>query len=555
MKRLVCIILSALALCVGVTATERVFVSTDRNIYIAGDEVWCSLFCVDSETGRFSHFSAVAYLELISDDGTVVTAKTGLMEGRGAGRFIIPASAPTGNYRLVAYTALNVNEEGEGRFCGSKLLSVFNTTSPSRVKDGVNVISDALYQGLPRKEAPTVGTVSATVNSRGGNLSVLINNPGPAATLSVSVFHVDDIVPPENGGIDAFLQSVKGAPSSASSNKRTPEYEGEIIYAAVEGLEKEALDIIEGVSVATLSAAGSPSDVYVGKVYDKGRIAFFTNNIYGDRELVCELNTTSGYKGHISLADNFIYPSPGNIPALPIAKSLFSSLVNRKAARSSAIQADTLVSFLPRRQDGLIESLEKKGYHLDDYNRFPTMEELIREILREVRVRERRGKDILTLTTNDASGSKKIEKENIMVMLDGVVISDYSIIEKMDAMLIDDVDLYLQSFAIGTVSFEGAINFITGKNYVTAVNFPQSVRVTDFKGVSFPVAYTGRFNARGGEDYRQLLYWHPLLEAGAGQSIGIQLTAPSYTGTFAVSIQGISEDGSPVRFVTLFDIN
>lgn len=555
MKRLICIILSALALCTGATAAERVFVSTDRDVYIAGDEVWFSLFCIDSETGLFSHFSAVAYLELISDDGTVVTAKAGLMEGRGAGRFRIPTSAPTGNYRLVAYTALNINEEGDGRFCGSKLLSVFNTTSPARVKDGVSILSEDIYEDLPRQEASTAGVITATVNSRGGNLSLLINNPGPAASLSVSVFHLDDIVAPVNNGIDTFLESVKGIPAPVYSKQRTPEYEGEIIYAVVEGLEKEALDIIDGVSIATLSASGSPSDVYVGKVHDNGRIAFYTNNIFGDRELVCELNTTSGYKGHIALADNFIYPSPGEIPSLPISKTLFSSLVNRKAAFGSTIQVDTLVSFLPRRQDGLIDSIEKKSYHLDDFNRFPTMEELIVEILREVRVREKRGKHILTLTANDASGSKKIEKENVMVMLDGVVISDYSLIEKMDAMLIEDVDLYLQSFAIGTVSFDGAINFITGKSYVTAINFPQSVRVTDFKGVSFPVAYTGRFHSQGGDDYRQLLYWHPLLEAGAGQSIGIQLTAPSYTGTFAVSLQGISEDGTPVRSVTLFDIN
>ena len=85
-------------------AQEKLYVATDRGAYISGDRVYFSLFCVDGE-GRQSDFSAVSYLELISTDGTVAEAKAGLFGGRGAGSFQIPASAPTGNYLLVAYTA------------------------------------------------------------------------------------------------------------------------------------------------------------------------------------------------------------------------------------------------------------------------------------------------------------------------------------------------------------------------------------------------------------------------------------------------------------------
>ena len=83
----------------GAAPVERIYISTDRTVYIAGDAVWCSLFCLDGN-GSYSNESAVAYLELISTDGTAATAKIGLLEGRGAGSFRIPATASTGTILL-----------------------------------------------------------------------------------------------------------------------------------------------------------------------------------------------------------------------------------------------------------------------------------------------------------------------------------------------------------------------------------------------------------------------------------------------------------------------
>ena len=55
MKKIVLFLLAlaaGTALMAGVPV-ERIYVSTDRNVYLAGDAVWCSLTCLD-ENGRFS---------------------------------------------------------------------------------------------------------------------------------------------------------------------------------------------------------------------------------------------------------------------------------------------------------------------------------------------------------------------------------------------------------------------------------------------------------------------------------------------------------------------
>ena len=137
MKKIILFLLT-FAAGAGLTAgvpVERIYISTDRDVYLAGDAVWCSLSCLN-ENGRFSNESAVSYLELISMDGTVCTAKIGLLEGRGAGSFRIPVTAPTGTYRLIAYTAVNAAEDGTPWQAGSRLLTVFNSTSAARWTTG-----------------------------------------------------------------------------------------------------------------------------------------------------------------------------------------------------------------------------------------------------------------------------------------------------------------------------------------------------------------------------------------------------------------------------------
>ena len=75
---------------------ERVYVSTDREVYVAGDAVWMSAYCVDAVSGRLSTFSKTAYVEIHSPSGMVQTAKLALEGGRGAGRLTRPNTLLTG---------------------------------------------------------------------------------------------------------------------------------------------------------------------------------------------------------------------------------------------------------------------------------------------------------------------------------------------------------------------------------------------------------------------------------------------------------------------------
>ena len=154
--------------------------------------------------------------------------------------------------------------------------------------------------------------------------------------------------------------------------------------------------------------------------------------------------------------------------------------------------------------------------------------------------------------TTDATETRHYTLENILVMMDGIVLSDHGILKDFDALLLEDVDIYRSRIAAGGLSFNGAVNFISKNKYVMALNFPENTQIVDFKGVSYPVAYTGALP--GGKDLRELLFWHPQLDIPAGSDLRITLHTPEYSGTFKAVIQGIKDDGSPIFAEYYFNV-
>lgn len=538
MRRLFCTALLLLAGLVGL-AGERIYIVTDRNAYIAGDMVYCSLFVVD-DAGVQSSYSAVSYLELISAEGTAAEAKIGLFAGRGAGAFRLPAGMPTGNYRLVAYTSGSAYDPA-----GARTLAVFNTATLARVKGGVQLNNAWKPYPVPAEEVEGGIRVSMQGRARESQASTLVlSGTSAPASVAVSVVREDGIAPSDGQSLKDFLQVAYARRGSVSG-----EYEGEIIEATVEGLE----NVFNQDVTAILSTAGSPSSVYLGRSTDKGHVQFYTNNIYGDRELVCEVLALGEKAAHINLASPFTHPSVGDIAPLVLGNGQRPLLVSRKSALTCELQLDTLLEFLPKREDLLLDESLRRRYHLDDYTRFPTVREICVEFIPQLSFVKRDGRWRIRMMFSDGADQRHYMQENVLVMMDGVVLSDHGLLEQFDAMLLEDIDLYQQSVVLGGVPYNGVVNFISKNKYVTALPFPPSVRVVDFKGVSYPLAYPGSVPS-GVADRRQLLFWHPALEIPSDGMLRIPLTMPAYQGTFRVQVEGWTTDGKPVSACYRFEV-
>ena len=584
-----------LPLCAGAqtTVVEKTYISTDREIYVSGDKIWCSAFCVDAANGlRPSSLSAIAYIEIVSEDGTLESGKIALSEGRGAGTIEIPATAPTGNYRIVAYTAYTKNTPGfNPQEHISKTISIFNTSTKERVKNGVKILSDSEYDALRTPASTpagthTTGTHSSSTYNAGtqpaaGALSitchrsaegylevVLTNNSATPADLSLSLSNRDGIIPPDNTSIDAFMvaaasaaQAAAGAESAAarasagaesapaaavSTAAELPEYEGEIIRGRIAGATTDEIEGLKGRS-AFISVPTEKSDLYSSVVDNDGMIKFVTNNIYGTKEMVCEIEDNDLARCHIELISPFVSPKLKGIPALQMAPSIKEDLQRRglSVQLCRSFSADTLASLMPIRENPLIPSYDAIEYKLDDYKRFPVMRELFIEFINEIKVRRVDGKEQLKVKTHLEERVSLFDKNNSLIMVDGIPVFDHSQVIEYDPLLVESVVVYPYKYYTGWRSFCGMANFVTYKKNLPGIKFNDGVRVVQFKGCSYPMAFTCQEIGEDFPDYRELLYWHPQIKLPAGESSAIKVKIPANVKEIRICAEGLMENGTP----------
>jgi hypothetical protein len=544
MKRILILVLFTLsaALYGQTRIRERVYVSTDREVYVAGDAVWLSAFCVDAATGRLSAFSKTAYVEVHSASGMVQTSKIALDGGRGGGRLTLPNTLPTGNYKLIAYTALGASEEGFDASVGARTLSVFNTLSNERAEGGVEVVKEA-----PAAAAtPQTGTLA--VQASDGRISVSNNGSEPVA-FSLSVRHDDGIPAPRGTRISDFVGAMRALPAPRGFDPAVvPEYEGEIIRARVTGTDADGIKAVQD-KFAFISSPGEGSDIYTASIGEGGYVTFFTSNIYGEQEMFLEIEDPDPDNiCHLEIISPFLNLDPGEIPALALCSDYGKALELRGLGMQLErnFNADTLYSAIPVKEYTTFDIQSRKSYVLDDYTRFPVMEELFIEFIPEIRTRQNGKRREIQVLAADSRGDYRFMRGEALVLLDGVPVIDHERILAYDPLLVKRIDIYPDSYFIGIRGFSGIVNFVTYKGTLPSMSFEDNVRIVDFQGTSYPLAYTCEGVGKDYPDYRQTVFWHPLLTLGPGESLEVECKMPVYPGRFEAFVEGLAEDGSPV---------
>lgn len=544
-------LLPSLVLSAGTDAVERVYISTDRDCYVAGEDILCSAFCIDLNAGGcLSDCSRVAYLELVSTDGTAQKAKIALNGGRGGGLVTIPASTPTGNYLLVAYTAQNLREEGYDYLSCSRVVSIFNTFSNERVASGVRVVEKEDYRALQEAvvQPESDGRFEIRVDrmgAAGGSAQIsLVSHCELPASLSVSIRHDDGIIPPRPFGIGGF------AASAFRPGRLRPglsETEGEIIRGKVVGADLASYDPSD--LHAIIGTYGDKSDTYASGVAADGTVVFFTNNIYGTcRNLFTEIDgLEKGADCHVELEDGFAGAKVDSLPQLTICSTMYEKLVERSVSMQMerSFNADTLRPLLPKRPGALFNDDECERFILDDYVRFDSVRDVIVEILSGVRFRHsRRHGTRISVLMDDVRSPYSVGWGESLLLLDGVPVPDYDIMLGYDPDLVREVEVYRRTYNFGSVNYAGVVNFVTYQGNMPGIVLDDSVRIVDWRGVSYPVAVGRRFETM--DDLRRTLWWHPAVTVEAGESFTLECLLPDYEGRFEMVVEGVDASGRTI---------
>ena len=507
--------------------SERVYVSSDRDWYAAGETVFLSAFCMDmdADAAVFSPVSAVAYVELASKSGRVAGTKVSLIEGRGAGMLTLPRSLPTGNYSLRAYTSL-----GKEKVPESKVISIFNTLSTARVADGV------VYGELP--ESLSVPSTAKLSVERTGE-RVLLTAPEDC-NVSVSVFRKEPFPSYNNWGIKGVLRS----PAGPGAKREVPEYDGEILTLRFTDAEGAPLDA-EGASVF-VAHPGNVEDIYASSLGRDGLARFYTDNLFGHGDLVVALDA-SALPFNVEVVDPFVGVVPDSIPPLLLNPSFAESLsaLNVRMQLTSAFDADTLYTHLPTRSLAFLPD-ECVRYNLDDYTRFATFQEVFVEFLSDIRIRGREENLQLQVRCRERTkGALSFRDEPSLILLDGVPVLQHRLITQLDPTLVRRVDVYPRVCALGGSVYSGIANFITFKGDMGGLRFGDNVKILEYEGPAFPVSFGPTHDDRY-PDVRETLLWHPLVELRADEPYSLPLFDTDED--LVLVVEGLSRSGAPIYF-------
>jgi hypothetical protein len=88
--------------------SEKVFLHTDKAVYLAGENIWYKAYV--SLEGQPSILSKIVYVELVDEKGNVVSKQMRpITGGTSFGDMVIPKEIQTGNYSVNAYSLWMLN--------------------------------------------------------------------------------------------------------------------------------------------------------------------------------------------------------------------------------------------------------------------------------------------------------------------------------------------------------------------------------------------------------------------------------------------------------------
>ncbi|MEO6733016.1 MAG: hypothetical protein ABIN01_17460 [Ferruginibacter sp.] len=336
-----------------------------------------------------------------------------------------------------------------------------------------------------------------------------------------------------------------------------PELNGHIINGKITALQPGLP--LDGVS-AYLSVPGTPTQFQISMADKKGTVKFELKNFYSSADIIAQTNTEydSLYKVDIEQPFSTDYSQKQLAPVnLTIENAALLKMYIASQVQNSFSYTKLNQSTLPLPDTTAFYLRPDVTYLLDNYVRFTTLEEVLREYVLEVGVRPRGGK--FHLPVYDAL-DKTLFSEDPLVLLDGVAIFDLKKLMKYDPLKIRKLEVVTRPYFLGTSVFYGIVNFTTYTGDIEGFEIDPRATIVDYEGLQLqrdfysPVYETATQSLSRIPDFRNLLYWSPTITTTNNGKEQAAFYSADIPGRYAIVVQGISDDGRAGSGISYFEV-
>lgn len=520
------------------TPKELLWLTLNKTTFFPSEYLYFNSYLLNAENLETSTVSRSIYIRLVAADESYSEIKrVSLSDGYGSGDWFISSDLATGSYTIQAYSQWMLNWP-ESIF--EQEIHIINPYTNAKVKaeEGSTSISSTKGTSNRRFEIDLKASYttrdSITLSIRKTREGSLISLP-----ISVSVRKVGELEEPY-----VNLELAKIDSSRLGDTIYIPEHRGSSIRLQLnqDYINPETAIITQQGTNQTFSKMVKEGSTYYATL----------ENLTTDYPIVLQ------EASKVSLENLVIFESLPSLDKKPL-QSTFKPLSEdhkpRLLQRSIYNQIEN--NYFEFRPDSVIvkpakdflSHLPSKEYNLNEYNRFRSLKETIREIIPEVSVNNYRGTETVAI--------KQIQVLPgylpALLMIDGIQFTTSEDLFKVDATLVDYIRIYTDPIVYGGKTYAGALlmdgNSTQANYFKTGTLVPQSLLSAS------PKKYYNQTHLTDANlpDFRTQLFWNPEMHIASKKTI--RLTSSDVKGEYIVQIQGLDDHGRPFYEVKSFSVN
>ncbi len=536
-------------------ADERIFVHTDREDYIAGENIWFQVYLLDAQNGRLTSTSNLAYVEILnSENRPVMQKRIMLEEGSGPGEAILPDTLSSGSYLLRAYTGAMKYFMPDG--CFMKRINIYNALRPETYLSSGGA-------GEDRNSEPAPGQVHVEMSSPDScgirekiilEFDVRDNGSESAGTARLSI-----AVAPLTGnhGPDIAAVMTQQAPGMPEREEMLS-YGFEKDYHLIHGrLFNRNTQTPDSGKFLFLSIPGKNAVFFYSRTDGDGRFSFSIPADRVTRELIIQPEVVNP-DNIIRIESSFSEEYPGFLPgdgASPVGSMEQIALMKVNYQVNRIYETENSVT-PPEPQTAAkpvksFYGIPDISLDLNDFIRLPVMQEVFYELVPGVTLREKRSG--YEITVADPYYDVVYEQPPI-TFIDGVVVSDPAVIAGLNPDRVERIDVIRDRYVVGDYIFFGLVNVITYEGDYSRVSLPDHAvrllyRVADPVSKFYSPDYSTLERRRDRTpDFRNTLYWEPSVTPSGDGKYRVEFWSSDVGGDYEINLQGVTDDGDPVSF-------
>ena len=549
---------------------EYVYIHTPGTLYMPGEYLYYSLYCINTQNYRLSELSEVAYLQLIGEDNTVVfSQKIDLEKGRGQGDYFFPTDLPSGNYKLVAFTHWMKNA-GLAQFFSADVTflnpyrsdqSVFLNPENNRA-ECTNSKDSGFEDGGQNTPSRDLGLqLEKTVYKTGEMIRLQLKNFRGSrgyGNYSLSVRKADDLqalTPVRSTEFAAYsLEFLKRIPQRVNDILAIPEQRGELISGRVTTSEGTALED----RWIAISLPGPDFQVKKVRTDEEGKFYTYLTRPYRDRmgmavlvspgmeNVDFEWYTPYDFEGTIPCFYNFqLKPDQAGVIR---QRSIHNQIENSYFE----VKPDTLQEVVP------VDPFEgeiPEVYQLDDYTRFTTLEETLVEFIEYVWVK--RGEDgeaSFWVREPMTPWGPDYTTDPPLVVVDGILVPNHNSLLGYDARKIKTIKVLRDKYQLGGANYQGMVVIETiDATFLENWDTPLGTRFSFLPPSPEKNYFRQMEGSENIPDFRYQLLWEPEISIqGEGKSYSFYTS--QVPGQYEIRLEGYTTYGKPISLSTTFQV-